>query len=200
MSSSQLRRWQEDFARLQAQYQQRAFIPIDRRTPGLVQGVKAGISLVALSPEPTAPTLWKGQDCYGSDGVKVTGTGVVKQGSALASDNTERSTASTSYVDVTGVTHTGSLDGKLLLCMIHNGWASTCNATLYLQLLEDAVSRMVRAYHMGTGESTDNSTRALWYEVPWGTGSKTWKLQFKADNPFTVYVKNCALYGVSLSA
>ena len=73
MSLSQRRRWQQDFARLQAQFSQRSFIPTDFRKPGLVEGVKAGLSLVALSPEPLSATLLNGQECYNSSGTLVTG-------------------------------------------------------------------------------------------------------------------------------
>ena len=43
-----------------------------------VIGVKAGLSLVALSPEPTAPKLITSQQCYDSSGSLITGTGIPK--------------------------------------------------------------------------------------------------------------------------
>ena len=42
-----------------------------------VIGVKAGLSLVALSPEPTAPKIVSGQECYNSSGTLVTGMGAL---------------------------------------------------------------------------------------------------------------------------
>ena len=89
MSLSQRRRWQEDFARLQAQFQQRSVIPIDRRTPGVVEGVKAGLSLTALSPEPVAGKVLDGQECYDSSGTLVTGNFVYDIDVKIWTDNAE---------------------------------------------------------------------------------------------------------------
>ena len=74
MSLSQRRRWQEDFARLQAQFQLRSQIPIDRRRPGLVEGVKAGLVLVALSTPAVAADIYLNKEAYNDAGVKIIGT------------------------------------------------------------------------------------------------------------------------------
>ena len=44
-----------------------------------VIGVKAGLSLVALSPEPTAPFVFTGRECYNSSGTKIIGTLAIKE-------------------------------------------------------------------------------------------------------------------------
>ena len=102
----------------------RSQIPVDRRTPGLVQGVKAGLSLVALSPEPTAPKIMSGQECYDSSGAKVTGTfegyskTILPVDEELGTENDDNvaCTASTSCVnnDTGGTPTKGTYDLKIV--------------------------------------------------------------------------------------
>ena len=48
--------------------------PVRYPQTGKVLGVKAGLSLVALSPEPLAGTTLVGHECYNSSGTKIAGT------------------------------------------------------------------------------------------------------------------------------
>ena len=89
MSSSQLRKWQEDFARLQTQFAQR-FPPFYPRQPGLVEGVKAGMALSPLSPEPVAGKVLDSQECYDSNGNLITGTGILNRTAQLAAASEQR--------------------------------------------------------------------------------------------------------------
>lgn len=77
MSSSQSRTWQQTLQELQKRFQyQVSQSPQITFQPqiGKIIGVKAGLSLVALSPEPTPPTIKLGQECYNSSGTKIIGT------------------------------------------------------------------------------------------------------------------------------
>ena len=76
MSLSQHRSWERILAEAKRRYQyqqsrQPEIVFVQR---GLVTGVKAGLSLTALSPEPTATTVLSTQECYNSSGTKITGT------------------------------------------------------------------------------------------------------------------------------
>ena len=162
-----------------------------------VIGVKAGLSLVALSPAATAPEIWKGEKAYGDDAVAIVGTGIIKKGTAIASQVAEVNTVSTSYTQL--LTATGDYSGKIIVAELNDFKHSQVHDPVKLELKEGAVQKDEMLVKCATSYLTPPARGFLIFAVAWGTGSQTYVVNWKVDAG-TGYGRTMYMYAYQLGA
>ena len=146
------------------------------QAPSII-GIKAGLSLVALSPEPLAGTLIVGQECYQSDSTKVTGSGTISTAQVLA-DVLQKSTQSATYVAIPDKTVTRAWKQGFVLAKFraqHNNQAGTG----HYQLLVDGVERDTATIQ---GSPASSYVDFVGMIGPTPVGTYTVNLTFKVSN------------------
>ena len=174
----------------------RSEIPIDRRKPGLVQGVKAGLSLSVLSPAADAGEIESGEKAYDHLGSIIVGTKLYAVSvTSLQSEATVQSTSSLTYVDVTGKSWTQDWGDALIAIAVEN--AGGVANTKGVQVLYDGgvVTDLISGVAAEEAGKSDAYIYTHWIFLS-SAGSKVLKVQFKKIIT-DAYVRNVKVYRIN---
>ena len=145
-------------------------------------GVKAGLSLVSLSPEPVAGKIAFGQECYNSSGTKITGDFYPQliDFESCATDVNGIEISSTTYMKLYGL----KCEKKLSTVTIVFDWKVN-GGTGYCRIKEDASIEVAEFTTVsGSYVSTGNKT--------FTPGSATSEIAIEVHNSagFNLFVRN----------